>query len=110
MSNFTIMGKLARAVAGRGQRFVEEVDLSRAKGFILFIYLFIHTPRHMEVPRLRIKSDLQLPAYATATATWVLSCIYNLHHSSQPCRILNPLSRARDRTHILRDTSHIRYR
>ena len=32
-----------------------------------------------------------------------------LHHSSMQCRILNPLSAARDRTHILMDTSEIRF-
>ena len=29
----------------------------------------------MEVPRLGVKSELQLPAYTTATAMWDLSCI-----------------------------------
>ena len=48
----------------------------------------------MEVPRLRVESELELPAYATAT--WDQSCICNLHHSSQQRRILNPLSEARD--------------
>ena len=32
-----------------------------------------------------------------------------LHHSSLQCRILNPLSAARDRTHILMDTIEIRF-
>ena len=62
---------------------------------------------HMEVPRLGVKSVLQLPAYATATAMEDLSLICNLHHSSQQLRILNPLSKARDWTHILMDTSWI---
>ena len=34
--------------------------------FFLFFFLGLH-PRHMEVPRLGIESELQLPAYATAT-------------------------------------------
>ena len=37
--------------------------------------------QHMEVPRLGVESELQLPAYATATATWDLSHVCNLHHS-----------------------------
>ena len=41
---------------------------------------------------------LQLPAYTTATATWALSHICDLHHSSRQYRILNPLSEARDQT------------
>ena len=32
-----------------------------------FFFLALH-PRHMEVPRLGVQSELQLPAYATATA------------------------------------------
>ena len=32
-----------------------------------------------------------------------------LHHSSQQCRILNPLSGARDQTHILRDSSQVHF-
>ena len=35
-----------------------------------------------------------MPAYTTATAMWDLSHICNLHHSSQQCQILNPLSEA----------------
>ena len=52
----------------------------------------------MEVPRLRIKLELQLPAYATATAMRDPGCICDLCHSSQQRRILNPLSKTRDRT------------
>ena len=52
----------------------------------LFIYLFwflgLHL-LHMEVPRPGFESELQLPAYTTATA--MLNPIYvcDLHHSSQ---------------------------
>ena len=51
----------------------------------LFIYLFCFLgphPRHMEVPRLGVQSELQLPAYTTAIAMQDLSCVCNLHHSS----------------------------
>ena len=57
----------------------------------------------MEVPRLGVKSKLQLPVYATATATLDVSCICDLHQSSRQRQILNPLSEARDRTHVLID-------
>ena len=49
----------------------------------------------MEVPRLWVESELQLPAHATATAMWDPSHICDLHHSSRLCRILNPLNGAR---------------
>ena len=55
----------------------------------------------MEVPRLGVESELQLPAYPTATATPDRSCIFDLHHRSLQRQILNPLSEARDQTHVL---------
>ena len=58
----------------------------------------------MEVPRLGVKSELQLLAYTTGTATWDLNPICDLHCSSEQCWILNPLSKARDQTCILLDT------
>ena len=35
--------------------------------FLPFVFLGLH-PRHMEVSRLGVQSELQLPAYPTATA------------------------------------------
>ena len=64
-------------------------------GHLFFIFTFLLF-RHMEVPRLGIKLELQLLAYATATATPDLNCVCDLHHSSWQCWILNPLSEARD--------------
>ena len=54
----------------------------------------------MEVPRLGVELELQLLAYtiATATTTWDLSHVCDLHHSSQQYWILNLLSEARDQT------------
>ena len=66
-----------------------------------FCFLELH-PGHMEIPRLGVQSELQLPAYTTATATPDLSHIGN--HSSWQRSILNSLSEARDRTCTLMDT------
>ena len=65
--------------------------------FLVVCFLGLHL-RHMEFPRLGVEEELQLPAYATATATSDRSCICDLHHSSWQRRILNPLSEVRDRT------------
>ena len=64
---------------------------------------------HMEAPRLVVESELDLLVYATATATWDLRRICDLHHSSRQCRIPDPLSKARDQTCILMDTSRIHF-
>ena len=64
---------------------------------------------HREVHRLEVESELQLPAYATATATQDPSHVCNLHHSSQQCWILTPLSEARDRTRVFMDPSWVRH-
>ena len=61
-------------------------------------FLGLH-PWHMEVPRLGVQSDLQWLVYARATAMRDLNHVCDLHHSSQQCRIPDPLSEARDRTH-----------
>ena len=74
----------------------------------LFCFLWPHL-WHMEVPRLGIELELQLPAYTSATAMPDLSCICDLHHSSQHHRILNPPSEVRDQTHILMDISWAHY-
>ena len=49
--------------------------------FFFFVYL---GPQlwHMEVPRLGVKSESQLLAYTTTTATPDLSHVCNPHHSS----------------------------
>ena len=57
-----------------------------------FFYLGLHL-KHMEVCRLWVKSELQLPAYTTATAMWDPSQVCNLHHSSWQRQTLNPRAR-----------------
>ena len=63
----------------------------------------------MEVPRLGAELELQLRAYITDTAMLELSHIFDLHHSLWQCRTLNPLIKARDRTHNLTVPSRIRF-
>ena len=72
--------------------------------FACFIRLHL---RHMEVPRLGVESELQLPVYTTATAILDLYLICNLHCSFWQCWILNPQSGARDQTRIFMETSQV---
>ena len=75
--------------------------------FCSFVFLGPHL-QHMEVARLGVKWEIELLAYATATATWDPSQVCDLHHSSQQRQIFNPLSKARDHTHVFMDTSRVR--
>ena len=73
-----------------------------------YVYLFFLLGLHrqdMEVPKLGV--ELELVAYAIAT--WDMSCIRGLHHSSRQCQILNPLSQAKDWTCVLMDASQIHF-
>ena len=78
-------------------------------GHKLFFFHFIGLHlQQMEVPRLEVKSELQLLGYATATAKLDSSLICGLHHGLQQWWILNPLREARVQTCILMDTSGVR--
>ena len=77
----------------------------------LFFFFFLVSlgphPRHMEVPRLGIELELRLLAYTTAAAMWDPSQVCDLHHSSWQHWILSPMSKTRDQTRILMDTSRV---
>ena len=77
-----------------------------------FIYLFCFFRATLSAygsSQARVKSELQLPACATAIATWYLSHICNLHHSSWQHQISDLLSKAREQTCILMDASLISF-
>ena len=73
----------------------------------VFCFLVLH-PWHMEVPRIGDQLKMQLLAYVTTTAIPDPSCICDLQHNSW--QSLNPLSEARDWTHVLMHTSWVPYR
>ena len=64
---------------------------------------------HMELPRLGVELELQLPANGTAIKMQDPSLVCDLHHSLEQHQILNPLSEARDQTHVLLDVSQVCY-
>ena len=77
--------------------------------FFFFFFLFqgLHL-RHVEVPRLGVKLELQLPACQIWT-TPDLSCICDLYRSSWQCQILDPLSKAKVRTRVFMDASWVHF-
>ena len=77
--------------------------------FFFFFFTFRATFVAYGCSQAKVKLELQLLAYTTATAMPDLSRVYKLHHSSQQCWIFNPLRKARDRTHILMVTSWVHY-
>ena len=88
-----------RKVTTQGTHLVWGLDRSEEnlpEHHLLIYLLFRAAPINYGSSQARDELELQLPAYATATAMPDLSCLCNLHHSSQQCRILNPLHKARD--------------
>ena len=91
------------------------IGLEFAEWFLFFLFFFFFFcflgphPRHMEVPRIGVESQLQLLACTTATATWDPSRVCHLYHSSRQHQILNSLIEARDRTCVLMDISSVCY-
>ena len=65
--------------------------------------------QHMEVSKLGVELELQLLAYTTATTIRDPSHICDLHYNSLQHQIPNPLSEARDQTHVLMATSQVHY-
>ena len=76
-----------------------------------FLVILRPRPQLMEVPRLEaeLEPEPQLPAYTTAIVTPDPGCICDLHGSSWQCRVLNPLSESRGRTHVFMDPSQVHY-
>ena len=76
--------------------------------FVLLCFLGPH-PQHMEVPRLVVKSELQLPLMPQPQQQkiWAISVTYTTAHGN--AGFFNPLSKAGDQTHILLDTSWFRF-
>ena len=67
---------------------------------IFFFFFLGPPPRHMDIPRLGVILELQLPACTTTTATLDPSDTFGLHHSLQQCQVLNPLSHNKNSKHI----------
>ena len=91
-------------------QFLKTTKKIKADFFLSFSFFCFSGPdlQHMEeAPRIGAELELQSLASATATAMQDPSLICNVHHSSRQRRIPNPLSKARDRTHILIETSWI---
>ena len=63
----------------------------------------------MEVPRLGFESELHLLGYTAAIATWDLSHVCDLHHSSQQHWVLKPLRERRNQIHNLMVPSWIHF-
>ena len=81
-------------------------DISGTPRSFFFFFLGLH-PKNVEVPGLGVESVLWLLAYATATVMQDPSRICGLHHSPWQRWILNPLTKARDRTQVFMDTSQV---
>ena len=86
-----ILGQVVGPLCAREGSF----NFGRDRELFFFVFLGPHL-QLMEVPRLGVELELQLPAFDTATATRDPNYVCDLHHSSWQRRILNTLSEARD--------------
>ena len=77
----------------------QPAQVPQSSNFFFPVFLGPHQ-WHMEVPRLGVESELQLPVTAIAT--------YTTTHGN--ARSLIPLSEVRDQTHVLMDTSWVPFR
>ena len=77
---------------------------------VSFLFFFRAVPAAYRGSQARVELELQPLTYTTAIATRDLSRTCDLHHSSRQRWILEPLSGARDGTHILQDASWVHYR
>ena len=88
----------------------ERTSILPIQGFVcLFLFCFalffnISAPAAYGSSLARGRIEAAAEAYTTATETMDLSHTCKLHFSLQQCWILNPLSEAKDRTHILTET------
>ena len=108
--NFDLCPKLGSFTGSLKYLVRATLGLRRFSFFFFFFFWFLGLYLwHIAVLSIGVESELQLKPYATATATSDLSYICKLHHSSWQHRILNPLSKTRDRTHIPMNTGQVRY-
>ena len=77
--------------------------------FFFSFFLFRATPMAYGSSQVRGLIGATAAGCTTATAMWDPSQVCNQHHSSQQCQIPDPLSKARDQTHILMDPRQIHF-
>ena len=73
----------------------------------LFFSLFRVTPVAYGSSQARGQFGAAAAGLYHSHSTSDLSSLFDLHHSSRQCWILNPLNKTRDRTHILTDASQV---
>ena len=73
--------------------------------FVFLFVLFTATPEACEISRARGRIGAAAARLHHSHGNTNQSCFYDLHRSLWQCRILNPLSEARDRTLILSETT-----
>ena len=77
--------------------------------FLLLFCLFKATPEAYGGSQARGPSGAEVTghSHSHSHSKWDLSCVCDLRHSSQQHQVINPLSKARDRTCDLMDTSQV---
>ena len=79
----------------------------KPRSYLIPYFFFFFLPMAYRSSQARGWIGAAAAGLCPATVMWDPSHIWDLHHSLRQCRILNPLSKARDWTRILIDTSRI---
>ena len=77
--------------------------------FFAFFFFFRATPTAYGSSQAKGRIGAVAASLHHSTTMWDPSHICDLHHSSQQCRIPDPLSKARDQTGILMDASRVHF-
>ena len=99
------LSPLHKGTYGLASRFLGTKQSFRLFFFFLVFCLLRAAPKHMEVPR---SGDESAIAAGHSHGNWGSKLHLQPTPMLRKCQILNPLSMARDQTHVLMDTSPIR--
>ena len=81
----------------------------QAKQFLCVCFFLRPHLQHRKVPSIGVQSEAAAAGLLHSHSKPDVSHACDLHHSSLQCQICNTLSKARDWTHILMDTSRVHY-
>ena len=81
-----------------------QVQIGKEISFSFLSFFFFYSCLFRAIPSANESSGVTVPGLRPSYSNQRSNCVCKLHHSSRQSRIANPLSKARDRTCVLRNT------